>query len=103
MARIRVLTALNIKHLKPGMHADGLGLYLKVRPGNSKSWIFRYRADGKLRDMGLGPFHTVSLAEAREKADVCRAMRLKGLDPLEERFKEQQARTMEAAEAITFS
>ena len=76
MARIRVLTALKIRrNLKPGMYADGLGLYLKVRDGNSKSWIFRYRTGGKLRDMGLGPFHTVSLAEAREKAEVCRAMR----------------------------
>jgi hypothetical protein len=103
MARIRVLTALKIKqNLKPGMYADGLGLYLKVRAGNSKSWIFRYRTGGKLRDMGLGPFHTVSLAEAREKAEVCRAMRLKGLDPLNERHNTQQARTIEAAEAITF-
>jgi len=102
MARIRVLTALKIKHLKPGMHADGLGLYLKVRTGSSKSWIFRYRTGGKLRDMGLGPFHTVSLAEAREKAEVCRVMRLKGLDPLEERLKEQQAKTIEATEGITF-
>ncbi|WP_298372293.1 integrase arm-type DNA-binding domain-containing protein [uncultured Bradyrhizobium sp.] len=103
MARIRVLTALKIRqNLKPGMYADGLGLYLKVRAGNSKSWIFRYRTGGKLRDMGLGPFHTVSLAEAREKAEACRAMRLKGLDPLNERHKEQQARTAEAAEAITF-
>src|SRR5258708_10044198 len=102
MARIRVLTALKIKqNLKPGMYADGLGLYLKVRDGNSKSWIFRYRIRGKLRDMGLGPFHTVSLAEAREKAEVCRVMRLKGLDPLEERLKEQQARTIDATEAIT--
>lgn len=103
MARIRVLTALKIKqNLKPGMYADGLGLYLKVRAGNSKSWIFRYRTGGRLRDMGLGPFHTVSLAEAREKAEVCRAMRLKGLDPLNERHKEQQARVIEATEAITF-
>lgn len=103
MARIRVLSALKIKqNLTPGMYADGLGLYLKVRHGNSKSWIFRYRTGGKLRDMGLGPFHTVSLAEARDKAEVFRVMRLKGLDPLEERLKEQQARTIEAAEAITF-
>jgi hypothetical protein len=103
MARIKVLTALKIKqNLKPGMYADGLGLYLKVRPGNSKSWSFRYRTGGRLRDMGLGPFHTVSLAEAREKAEVCRATRIKGLDPLEERLKEQQAKATEAAEAITF-
>jgi hypothetical protein len=79
MARIRVLTALKIKrNLEPGMYADGLGLYLKVRPGNSKSWIFRYRTGGKLRDMGLGPFHTVSLAEAREKAEVCRSRASRG-------------------------
>ena len=103
MARIRVLTALKIRqNLEPGMYADGLGLYLKVRPGNSKSWIFRYRIGGKLRDMGLGPFHTVSLAEAREKAEVCRVMRLKGLDPLEERLREQQAKIAETATAITF-
>lgn len=103
MARIRVLSALKIKqNLKLGMYADGLGLYLKVRDGNSKSWIFRYRTHGKLRDMGLGPFHTVSLAEAREKAEVCRIMRLKGLDPLEERRKEQQAKNIDAAEAMTF-
>ncbi|MFZ5731436.1 MAG: tyrosine-type recombinase/integrase [Pseudomonadota bacterium] len=102
MARIRVLTALKIKHLKPGMHADGLGLYLKVRDGNSKSWIFRYRTGGKLRDMGLGPFHTVSLAEAREKAEVCRAMRLKGRDPLDERHLQRQAEAIRATETITF-
>ena len=103
MARIRVLNALKIKqNLKPGMYADGLGLYLKVRDGGSRSWIFRYRTDGKLRDMGLGPAHTVSLAEAREKAQVCRAQRLKGMDPLEERHNEQHAKSIEAAEAITF-
>lgn len=103
MARIRVLTALKIKqNLKPGMYADGLGLYLKVRAGGSRSWIFRYRTGGRRRDMGLGPSHTVSLAAARERAEVCRAMRLKGLDPLEEYHREQQARSIEAAEAITF-
>jgi hypothetical protein len=33
MARIRVLTAHKIKqNLKPGMYADGLGLYLKELP-----------------------------------------------------------------------
>lgn len=103
MARIRVLTALKIKqNLKPGMYADGLGLYLKVRDGNSKSWIYRYRTKGKLRDMGLGPLHTISLAEARDKAEACRALRIKGLDPLEERIRQQQAEAVQATEIITF-
>lgn len=103
MTRIRVLSALKIRqNLKPGMYADGLGLYLRVGSGNSKHWVFRYRIKGKLRDMGLGPLHTVSLAEARDKAQVCRVIRLKGLDPLEERSKEQQAKAIEAAVTITF-
>jgi hypothetical protein len=67
MARIRVLTALKIKQsLKPGMYADGLGLYLKVRPGNSKSWIFRYRTGGKLRDMAWPISFRVACRGARE-------------------------------------
>ena len=103
MARIRVLTALKIRqNLKPGMYADGLGLYLKVRAGNSRSWIFRYRINGKLRDMGLGPFHTVPLAEARARAEVFRVMQLNGLDPLEERRKEQRAKIIETTADITF-
>jgi integrase len=103
MVRIRVLTALKIKQdLKPGMYADGLGLYLQVRAGNAKSWIFRYRVDGRLRDMGLGPFHSVPLAEAREKAAVCRTARLRGLDPLEERRREKSAKIIEISSAVTF-
>jgi len=103
MARIRLLNALKIKQLcKPGMYLDGLGLYLRVRAGNSRSWIYRYRIGGQLRDMGLGPLHTVSLSEAREKAEACRAMRPRGLDPLEEHLKKRQVKTTQAAEVMTF-
>jgi hypothetical protein len=37
---------------KPGMHPDGNGLYLKVGPTGSKSWIYRYRANSARHDMG---------------------------------------------------
>lgn len=103
MVHIKVLTALKIKqNLKPGLYSDGLGLYLQVRSEHNKSWIFRYRANGKLRDMGLGPLHTVSLAEAREKAAACRSMRLNGLDPIDERRNKAQAEKAEAAQVVTF-
>jgi hypothetical protein len=103
MVRIRVLSALKIKQdLKPGMYADGLGLYLQVRAGSAKSWIFRYRINGRLRDMGLGPLHSVSLAEAREKAALCRTARLSGLDPLEERRTTKAAKLIEAARTVDF-
>jgi hypothetical protein len=38
------LTALKVTRLagKPGMHADGSGLYLQVTKGGA-SWIYRYR------------------------------------------------------------
>jgi integrase len=62
--------------------ADGHGLYLRIGPTGAKRWVFRYRRDGRLHDMGLGPLHTVSLAEARSKALDCRRQRLDGVDPL---------------------
>jgi hypothetical protein len=41
---------INVERLKrPGMHPDGRGLYLRIGPNGAKSWIFRYRADGKRR------------------------------------------------------
>ena len=37
------LTSLRVKRAKrPGMYADGGSLYLRVAPGGSKQWIFRY-------------------------------------------------------------
>jgi integrase len=80
------LTVKAVKALrgKRGMHADGGGLYLSVSKAGSASWVYRYRPAGAPREryMGLGPLHTVSLAEAREAAHQCRRMRLQGIDPL---------------------
>jgi Arm DNA-binding domain len=63
------LSPLRVQKLKRrGLHADGGGLYLRVTDGGTKSWMFRYGDGGKLRDMGLGPVHTISLPRARELA-----------------------------------
>jgi len=43
-----------------GMYPDGKGLYFRIGPTGSKSWIFRFRTDGKRRDMGLGPYPDIS-------------------------------------------
>ena len=52
--------------------ADGDRLYLQVSPSGTKSWIFRYTLRGRTRDMGLGPYPTFSLAEARQRAHTQR-------------------------------
>ena len=86
-----------------GLYGDGGGLFLQVSEGGAKSWIFRFKKDGRLRVMGLGPVHTISLAEARERARECRKLRLDGVDPIEERRGRQVAARLEAAKALTFA
>jgi len=62
------LSAIKVAKLTaPGRYGDGFGLWLQVAPGGTKSWLFRYQRDGKAHQMGLGPVHTVSLADARER------------------------------------
>ena len=66
--RIEKLTERAIRYkIKRGYYNDGGGLYLRVAVGGSKSWVFRFKADGRLREMGLGPVATLGLKEAREK------------------------------------
>jgi integrase len=89
--------------MKPGMHADGGGLYLQVTASGAKSWIFRFMLHGKAREMGLGPLHTISLAEARERAKECRKLRLDGIDPVEARKAKRAEERLAAATVMTFA
>lgn len=80
------LSARKVATAGPGFHADGGGLYLVVgKTGTSASWIYRYRSQGRLRDMGLGSASSVTLAEARERAAQARKARSDGCDPLQEK------------------
>jgi len=90
------------KAKKPGMYADGAGLYLLVGPTGAKSWIYRFMLNGKAREMGLGPVHTIGLAEARKRAQEHRRQRLDGIDPVDARKTERAKAKLEAAKAITF-
>jgi integrase len=90
------------KETKPGMYADGAGLYLLVGPTGAKSWIYRFMLNGKAREMGLGPFHTIGLADARKRALDARRQRLDGTDPLQARKDKKAAAKLEQAKAITF-
>ena len=47
---------------------DGAGLRLRIRPDGSRTWIYRYRLDGKEMSTGLGAYPKVGLQIARSKA-----------------------------------
>lgn len=53
--------------------ADGGGLYLQVSGKGGRSWVFRYRWQGKRPEIGLGPYPAVTLAEARRRAELGRS------------------------------
>jgi integrase len=98
------LSNLKVERAKrPGMYADGGSLYLRVAEGGSKQWIFRYTVNGRNRDMGLGPVHTLTLAEARERATEARKLRLDGIDPIANKRARVAALRAADAKAKTFA
>lgn len=97
------LSALKVSRTRdPGLYADGGGLYLQVTNAEARSWIFRFMLNGRARSMGLGSLHTLTLAEAREKATECRKLCLDGIDPIEAREKARATARLDAANTITF-
>jgi len=58
VARAKALTA-------PGRYADGDGLHLQVGATGRKSWVQRITIDRRRRDIKLGSFPAVSLAQAQ--------------------------------------
>jgi integrase len=87
---------------KPGLYADGGNLYLRIAPGGSKGWIFRYTLGGKTRDAGLGSYPTVSLATARDEAEPLRRQIKDSIDPIETRRAARAAVRAETEQAVTF-
>jgi Phage integrase central domain/Arm DNA-binding domain len=103
MAQIGKLSAIEVAKAKgPAVLHDGGGLYLRVSTTGSKAWVFRFQLDGKRRDMGLGPYPDISLAEARRRATEHRNQRRDGIDPLEAKAAQRQAQRLATAKGRTF-
>jgi integrase len=81
---------------------DGHGLYFVSRPPNGASWMFRFSRQGKDRWMGLGHFPTVTLADARTRADDARRLLLDDIDPIEHRRQRRAQASLEIAKRVTF-
>ena len=85
---------------EPGRYRDDLGLYLNVAKGGSKSWILRIVVGGRRRDVGLGSFPRVSVADARKAAAAYRGAVSAGVDPAAERRAPAIPTFAEAADAV---
>lgn len=80
----------------PGRHADGGGLYLSISNDGQttrRRWVFLYRWNGKLTEMGLGSATAVGLAQARQQAVRWRAALADGVSPLDARNAERIERS----------
>jgi integrase len=67
-----------------GVYQDGGGLRYRVYPNGTRLWVVRIVVAGKRRDISVGAFPTISLAEARTQADAIRKAVAKGCDPIAE-------------------
>ena len=85
---------------KPGLHGDGSGLYLQVKPTGGKSWSQRITIRGRRRELGLGSFPHVSLAKARALAALNRATVADGGDPLAESRRSRSPKFRAAATQV---
>jgi integrase len=101
--RLNRLTAREVASAtKPGMYPDGGNLYLRIARSGAKSWCLRFMIEGNAREMGLGGFSKVGLADARKKAAPLRLLLADKVDPIERRKLEKSANTIAAARSMTF-
>lgn len=93
MRAMNRLSAKAVVALAPGKYADGAGLWLVKRNDGGAQWVLRVTVNGRRREMGLGAYPAVSLAEARRQAEDARAKTRDNLDPIRERERARRAAT----------
>jgi hypothetical protein len=102
--KLQRLTALAVSRVsKPGLYADGGGLYLRVGRNGSKRWAFRFTLNGEAHEMGFGGLNKVSLADARKRASDARLLLSEGRNPLtHKQDKESERVTGEKRRSMSF-
>jgi integrase len=103
--KAREVSAIEVSRLTvPGLHFVGsvAGLALQVQPSGARSWVLRLSVAGKRREMGLGGFPDVTLADARRRAREERERADKGVDPIAERKAAANLLLADMAKALTF-
>ncbi|SUZ32855.1 Prophage integrase IntA [Roseibaca ekhonensis] len=80
-----------VKTAPVGKHCDGAGLWLVRRDDGGAQWVLRVTVHGRRREMGLGGFPALGLADARKAAERWRNLASAGRDPVKEREAEERA------------
>lgn len=98
------LTDTAIRNAKPGKKPiklfDERGLFLLVTPTWGKWWRFKYRFDGKEKQLSFGVYPEVGLKDARERRDDARKQVAAGIDPGEHRKAQKSGRADRAANSF---
>lgn len=74
-----------------GTSPDLRGLQLRIFPTGSKVWVLRYKIDGRTRWLTLGPYPTITLADAHRLVQEHRASIREGRDPAQAQQAKVQA------------
>lgn len=88
------LSSIALKALPAGKYPDGDGLYLIKSVPECGRWMLRFRQFGRRRDMGLGGWPAVGLADARKRAMAARQHLRDGADPISVRQAQRQAHSV---------
>ncbi|MBU0753282.1 MAG: tyrosine-type recombinase/integrase [Gammaproteobacteria bacterium] len=94
------LTDRHLRNLKPALDeqllGDGGGLWVRVLPiskGGSLNFYYRFQFSGKERRFNCGSYPDTTLAQAREKRNIARALVKSGIDPVAKEENDRIARS----------
>lgn len=108
----KLLKDVQVKSAPPGkLLNDGAGLFYRPSAKGSGRWVFRFTSTdpaylaaqaaagkkNKQREMGLGGYPSVSLSAARDNAQAARILVARGLDPIAEAKRVEEAELAAAA------
>lgn len=93
MVKLKAVTDKTISNAKPGVHNIEPNLILRVSNTGSRSWVFRYQAGGKVRQIGMGGYPAKTLASARDEAAKMREAIAEGREPVESKAKAETFET----------
>ena len=104
------LTALRVKNHKFGIISDAhpyQGLRIRANKNGTKTWMYRYRSGDKLKQIKLGTYPGMELAEAREALTEQKKLKEQHQDPrrvaLQKKKEAEALEALESKQVFTFS